>query len=51
MNENISAYVDYNRAFTLIKKLYENSILDLEVCNEVLRGIANDLGLKNPIIM
>lgn len=48
---DISAYVDYNRALTLIKNLYDNTVLDLEICNEALRGIAKELGVMNPILL
>lgn len=51
MNENISAYVDYNRAFLTIKEMYEKAILELEICNNALRGIAKELGIMNPILL
>ena len=48
---NISAYVDYNRAFLTIKEMYEKAILELEICNNALRGIAKELGIMNPILL
>ena len=51
MNENISAYVDYNRVFLTIKEMYEKAILELEICNNALRGIAKELGIMNPILL
>ena len=30
---------------------YEKAILELEICNNALRGIAKELGIMNPILL
>lgn len=47
----IKKYVDYNKAHSTLKKLWESGILELEICNNALIGIAKELGIANPILI
>lgn len=51
MNDKIDRTVEYNRAFALLKSMWQKGILELEICNDALVGIAKELGVLNPILL
>lgn len=51
MNNNIDSTIRYGTAFSVMKSIFERGILELEVCNNALIGIAKELGVLNPVLL